>query len=539
MLTKDILQALKGYTENMQKSVTFVLQTGENPKRAELLEFLSAIAGVSDKLTLEERDSDELRSPISFLLEADGEDTGIRFSGIPSGHEFNSLILAMLQSAGTPMKLDDGLVKMVSRVSEPLHFEIFVSLSCHNCPDVVQAFNQFALINPNIKSEMIEGGVFQDLIAERDIQGVPVVYLNGEVFASGKQNASSLIDLLIEKYPAIAEASDDEPVELLPLQDVVVIGGGPAGASAAIYSARKGLKVTLIADTIGGQLTDTQGIENLIGVSKTTGPELTGSLVTHMNDYDINIRQDLRVNSIDSGEIKALHLSTGETVYSKTIVIATGARWRELGVPGEKENVGSGVAYCPHCDGPFFKGKDVAVIGGGNSGIEAALDLAGIVKSVTVLEFAPTLRADQVLVDQAEKRDNISIIKNAATQSIKAANGKVVGLDYQDRETEQVHDVELDGVFVQIGLIPNSQFVEGTLELSKFGEIIINEKCETSVPGIYACGDVTTVPYKQIIISMGEGAKASLASFEYLMVEGDRLEELYETEYLAEEKATA
>jgi alkyl hydroperoxide reductase subunit F len=445
----------------------------------------------------------------------------------------------MLQSAGTPMKLDDGLVKMVSRVSEPLHFEIFVSLSCHNCPDVVQAFNQFALINPNIKSEMIEGGVFQDLIAERDIQGVPVVYLNGEVFASGKQNASSLIDLLIEKYPAIAEASDDEPVELLPLQDVVVIGGGPAGASAAIYSARKGLKVTLIADTIGGQLTDTQGIENLIGVSKTTGPELTGSLVTHMNDYDINIRQDLRVNSIDSGEIKALHLSTGETVYSKTIVIATGARWRELGVPGEKENVGSGVAYCPHCDGPFFKGKDVAVIGGGNSGIEAALDLAGIVKSVTVLEFAPTLRADQVLVDQAEKRDNIAIIKNAATQSIKAANGKVVGLDYQDRETEQVHDVELDGVFVQIGLIPNSQFVEGTLELSKFGEIIINEKCETSVPGIYACGDVTTVPYKQIIISMGEGAKASLASFEYLMVEGDRLEELYETEYLAEEKATA
>ena len=539
MLNNDILQALKSYTENMQKSVTFVLQTGDNSKRTELVEFLSAIAGVSDKLTLEERDNTGLRSPISFLLEADGEDTGVRFSGIPSGHEFNSLILAMLQSAGTPMKLDDGLIKMISRVNEPLNFEVFVSLSCHNCPDVVQALNQFALINPNITAEMIEGGVFPELVKERDIQGVPVVFLNGEMFSSGKQNASGLIDLLIESYPAMTEASSDEPAELLPLQDVVVIGGGPAGASAAIYSARKGLKVTLIADTIGGQLTDTQGIENLIGVSKTTGPELTGALVKHMNDYDITLRQDLRVNSIDNDEIKALNLSTGETVYTKTVIIATGARWRELGVPGEKENVGNGVAYCPHCDGPFFKGKDVAVIGGGNSGIEAALDLAGIVKSVTVFEFAPTLRADQVLIDQTEKRDNITIIKNAATQSIKSSNGKVTGLEYLDRESEQVHDISLDGVFVQIGLVPNSQFVEGTVELSKFGEIIVNDKCETSTPGIYACGDVTTVPYKQIIISMGEGAKASLAGFEYLLTESERLESLYESNYLADQKATA
>ena len=539
MLNNDILQALKSYTENMQKSVTFVLQTGSNAKRTELVEFLSAIASVSDKLTLEERENTGLRSPISFLLEADGEDTGIRFSGIPSGHEFNSLILAMLQSAGTPMKLDDGLIKMIGRVNEPLNFEVFVSLSCHNCPDVVQALNQFALINPNITAEMIEGGVFPELVKERDIQGVPVVFLNGEMFSSGKQNASGLIDLLIESYPAMTEASSDEPAELLPLQDVVVIGGGPAGASAAIYSARKGLKVTLIADTIGGQLTDTQGIENLIGVSKTTGPELTGALVKHMNDYDITLRQDLRVNSIDNDEIKALNLSTGETVYTKTVIIATGARWRELGVPGEKENVGNGVAYCPHCDGPFFKGKDVAVIGGGNSGIEAALDLAGIVKSVTVFEFAPTLRADQVLIDQTEKRDNITIIKNAATQSIKAANGKVIGLDYLDRETEQVHDISLDGVFVQIGLVPNSQFVEGTVELSKYGEIVVNDKCETSTPGIYACGDVTTVPYKQIIISMGEGAKASLAGFEYLLTEGERLDSLYESNYLTDQKATA
>lgn len=525
MLTQDILNALKGYTANMQKTVTFVLQTGEHNKRNELKEFLTSIASVSDKLNVEERDTNgRLRSPISFAVETDGEDTGIQFSGIPSGHEFNSIVLAILQASGTEIKLDDTLKNMVANVKEPIKFEVFVSLSCLNCPDVVQALNQFALLSPNISAEMVDGGLFQEVIEERDIQGVPSVYANGELFANGKVTAAELIDKLIQRDPSITQSGSSEQ---LPLQDVTVVGGGPAGVSAAIYSARKGLKVTMIADRIGGQVKDTMGIENLISVPKTTGPELTGALQAHMNDYDINVKEHLKVTSVEKGDINVVTLSSGEVIYSKTLIIATGAKWRELGVPGEKENIGNGVAYCPHCDGPFFKGKDVAVIGGGNSGIEAALDLAGIVKSVTVFEFLPELKADQVLVEQAQAKSNITIRKNVATKQITSASGKVNGIEYIDRDTEEVHAQPLEGVFVQIGLVPNSEFVEGIVERTPYGEIAINEKCQTSEQGIYAAGDVTTVPYKQIIISMGEGAKASLSAFEYLLVRGDELEEIF------------
>lgn len=515
MLTQDILNALKGYAANMQKTVTFVLQTGEHSKREELKKFLSDVAGISDKIQLEERDTNGvLRSSVSFLLEADGEDTGIRFSGIPGGHEFNSFVLAMLHASGTPLKVDDSVKGIVKGVREELNFEVFISLSCHNCPDVVQALNQFALLNPNITSEMIDGGLYQSLVSERDIQGVPSVYLNGELFANGKVDASTLIDKLLERDPSLKQANAGQS---LPLQDVTVIGGGPAGVSSAIYSARKGLKVTVIADRFGGQVKDTMGIENLISVPKTTGPELVGNLAEHMKDYDITLKEHVRVESIEKGNIKTLTLSSGEQIKTKTIIVATGARWRELGVPGEKENIGNGVAYCPHCDGPFFKGKDVAVIGGGNSGIEAALDLAGIVKSVTVFEFMPTLKADQVLINQAEKRENVTIIKNAATKQIVAENGKVTAIEYQDRATDEVHSLPLAGVFVQIGLVPNSQFMKGVVDLTQHGEIVVDNKCKTSEPGIFAAGDVTTVPYKQIVISMGEGAKASLSAFEYLL----------------------
>jgi len=422
MLTNELLTVLKTYTANMQQAVNFVLQIGEHSKRAELKEFLTSVAGVTDKITLEERDTTALRSPISFLLEVGGVDTGIRFSGIPGGHEFNSLVLAVLQSSGTPLKLDDSIKAIVANLEEELNFEVFISLSCHNCPEVVQGLNQFALLNNAIKTEMIDGGLFQGLIDERDIQGVPSVYLNGELFANGKVDTATLVEKLMERYP---DAAKVELKEQMPTQDVTVIGGGPAGISAAIYSARKGLKVTLIADRLGGQVKDTMGIENLISVKKTTGPELTNNLVAHLNDYNVTVKEHIRVEKIDKGELKTLALSSGEIIRSKTIVVATGARWRELGVPGEKENIGNGVAYCPHCDGPFFKGKDVAVIGGGNSGIEAALDLAGIVKSVTVFEFLPELKADQVLVDQATKRSNITIKKNVATKQILAENGKV------------------------------------------------------------------------------------------------------------------
>lgn len=516
MLTNEIIEALRKYTASMQKDVTFVLQTGTHEKREELVDFLDGIAAASDKVSVEERDLPAiLRSPVSFLLEADGVDTGIRFSGIPGGHEFNSLVLAMLQSAGTAIKLDESIAGMVRNVSEQLTFEVFVSLSCHNCPDVVQALNQFALLNDNISCEMIDGGLYPTLIEERDIQGVPSVYLNGELFANGKVDAAALVDRLLELYPGIARMAEHTR---LPLQDVTVIGGGPAGVSAAIYAARKGLKVTMVADRIGGQVKDTMGIENLISVPSTTGPELSGALLQHLRQYDITLKEHLRVNRIDKGDIKSLTLSSGERIHTRTLIIATGARWRELGVPGEKENIGNGVAYCPHCDGPFFKGKDVAVIGGGNSGIEAALDLAGIVKSVTVLEFLPELKADRVLIEQAEKRDNVTIVKNVATRRIVASGGKVSAIEYEDRATDQAHTLELAGVFVQIGLVPNSQFLDGVVELTHHGEVVIDMKGQTSEEGIFAAGDVTTVPYKQIITAMGEGAKAALATFEHLML---------------------
>ncbi|MCG8383554.1 MAG: alkyl hydroperoxide reductase subunit F [Gammaproteobacteria bacterium] len=521
MLDDKILHALKGYTADMQTSVTFVLQAGDHPKRQELVNFLTDIASVSDKLSLETRETKGLlRSPITFALETDGQDTGIRFSGIPSGHEFNSLVLAILQASGTTIKLDEALKDMIANVQEELNFEVFVSLSCHNCPDVVQALNQFTLLNPRIHNEMIDGGLFQNLIDERDIQGVPSVYLNGELFANGKVTAAELIDKLISRHPSMTQSGGSEP---LPVQDIAVIGGGPAGVSAAIYSARKGLKVTLIADRIGGQVKDTIGIENLISVPQTTGPELSGALQTHLNEYDVTVKEHLKVTQVTQAPLKTVVLSSGETIQTKTLIIATGAKWRELGVPGEKENIGNGVAYCPHCDGPFFKGKDVAVIGGGNSGIEAALDLAGIVKSVTVFEFLPELKADRVLIDKAEAKSNITLHKHVATNAIKSENGKVTAIEYTDRTSNEQHSLALDGVFVQIGLVPNSGFLDTLVELTPFGEVVINEKCQTSETGIFACGDVTTVPYKQIVIAMGEGSKAALAAFEYLLTESDSL----------------
>ncbi|PAJ75230.1 alkyl hydroperoxide reductase subunit F [Pseudoalteromonas sp. NBT06-2] len=520
MLSNDILNALKSYTQNMTNKVSLVLQTGEHTKRQELKDFLSQITSVSDNLSLVERD-DNLRSPITFYLEVEGKNNGIHFSGIPSGHEFNSLILAILQSSGTELKLDKTLTNMVKNISDKLHFEVFISLSCHNCPDVVQSLNQFALLNNTISSEMIDGGLFKELIDERNIQGVPSVYLNGELFANGKIDTAQLIDKLTKRFPYILES---KKTEQLPLQDVTVIGAGPAGVAAAIYAARKGLNVTMIADRIGGQVKDTVGIENLISVPKTTGTELTGNMQAHLNDYDITIKEFLRVDKIEkdvdiTNAPKKLHLSSGEIIETKTVIVATGAKWRELGVPGERENIGSGVAYCPHCDGPFFKGKDVAVVGGGNSGIEAALDLAGMVNHVTVLEFLPELKADKVLVEKAMAHEKITIIKNAATKEVVAVKGKVAAIDYEDRITGELKRQELAGIFVQIGLIPNSEFLNGVVERTKHGEVIIDEKCHTTEPGIFAAGDVSTVPYKQIVIAMGEGAKASLSAFDYIIRE--------------------
>ena len=517
MLTPDILKALAQYTQDMKHAVTLVLQTGEHPKRAELKQMLSQFASISEKITLEERDeASRLRSPVTFGVDVNGKPSGITFSGVPGGHEFNSFVLAVLQAGGVKLKLDESIQNMIKKVVNPLKFQVYVSLSCHACPDVVQAMNQFALLNDNIEAEMIDGSVYPDLVEQNGIQGVPTVFMNGKVFATGQIDTAKLIDKLSETQPEMFAANDQ--IEKLPVQDVTVIGGGPAGVAAAIYSARKGLNVTIVADRFGGQVKDTMGIENLISVPKTTGPALTTSLMEHLNDYEVTIREHLRVDKIEKGDIKKLTLTSGEVIETKTIIVATGANWRELGVPGEKENIGNGVAYCPHCDGPFYKGKDVAVIGGGNSGVEAALDLAGIVNSVTVFEFLPELKADQVLIDQINARDNIKVIKNVATKEIHAQDGKVNAIEYIDRATNEAHKQTLQGVFIQIGLVPNSTMLKGVVDLTQYGEVIINEKGQTSEAGIYACGDVTTVPYKQIVIAMGEGAKASLAAYDYILM---------------------
>ncbi|MGB2785619.1 alkyl hydroperoxide reductase subunit F [Psychrobacter sp.] len=525
MIDKSLLDAIKGYSEKMTRPITFVLGSGEHSKRAELIDFLTKIAGTTDKINFDATSTDDsLPSPISFKVvsHVDGAltDTGIVFSGIPGGHEFTSLILAILQAGGHTLKLDESIQKLIKRFNKPLQFQTYVSLSCHSCPEVVQALNQFALLNDGISNEMIDGALFQEQVDANNIQGVPAVFLNGKPFANGLIDTAKLIGKLQEQFPdLLAEADDD--AEQLEQQDVTIIGAGPAGVAAAIYTARKGLKVTMVADRIGGQVKDTQDIENLISVPLTTGTELSANFEKHLREYDITLKEHVSVKEISETEDEnyRIHLNTGETFETRSIILATGAQWRKLGVPGEEENIGKGVAFCAHCDGPFFKGKDIAVVGGGNSGIEAALDLAGIVKHVTVLEFADDLKADQVLINKAKEKANIEFITGAATQEIKATDGKVTSIVYQDRSTGDTHERDLAGVFVQIGLVPKSAFVKGFVDLNRFGEIEIDERCRTDRKGIFACGDVTTVPFKQINIAMGEGSKAALSAFEYLVMQ--------------------
>jgi len=525
MIDQNLLDAVKSYSENMTRPITFVLGNGTHAKRAELVDFLTKIAGTTDKINFDaEATDDSLPSAISFKvvshIDGASSDTGIVFSGIPGGHEFTSLILAILQAGGHTLKLDEGIQKLVKRFNKPLQFQTYVSLSCHSCPEVVQTLNQFALLNDGISNEMIDGALFQEQVEANKIQGVPAVFLNGKPFANGLIDTAKLIGKLQEQFPDLLSEVEDD-AEQLEQQDVTIIGAGPAGVAAAIYTARKGLKVTMVADRIGGQVKDTQDIENLISVPLTNGTDLSTNFVKHLAEYNITLKEHVSVKEIGETEEEnySIHLNTGETFNTRSIILATGAQWRKLGVPGEEENIGKGVAFCAHCDGPFFKGKDISVIGGGNSGVEAALDLAGIVNHVTVLEFADELKADQVLINKAKEKTNIEFITGAATQEIKATDGKVSSIVYQDRSTGETHERDLSGVFVQIGLVPNTGFIKGFVDLNRFGEIEIDERCRTDRKGIFACGDVTTVPFKQINIAMGEGSKAALSAFEYLVMQ--------------------
>lgn len=515
MLDTNILEQLKTVFSKLENKVGLVYNLCEHPDQENLVEMLGEIGSTSSYIeVVAGKDKSDIPQ---FHVTYKGMPNGINFKGIPSGHEFTSLILAILNSDGKGKFPDEMISERIKKIKGPIEVNTYVSLSCENCPDVVQTLNQMAVIHGNFKHTMIDGQYTQDEIAKLGIQGVPSVIHEGKLLYTGRLN---LIELLaaLEKEFGVEEGSKSAADLNLGQYDVVVIGGGPAGASAAIYTARKGLKTVILAEKIGGQVQETKGIENLIGVVYTEGPQLAAQLNQHMSEYPIKKLEHRRVSAVKNGDIKTIELEGGEYLTTKSIIVSTGAKWRELGVPGEKEYIGRGVAFCPHCDGPFYKGKKVAVVGGGNSGVEAAIDLAGIVNEVVLFEFMDQLKADQVLVDKLKSLPNVSIVTNARTAEIVGDGQKVNALKYEDRKSGELIRVDLDGVFVQIGLLPNSGFIKDVVETTKFGEIVIDNKGRTSAKGIYAAGDVTTVPYKQIVIAMGEGAKAALAAFEDQMI---------------------
>ncbi|NKQ13239.1 alkyl hydroperoxide reductase subunit F [Pseudomonas sp. SST3] len=515
MLDSNLTTQLKAYLEKVTQPFEIVASLDDGAKSQEMLSLLEEITSLSDKITLR-TDGDDVRKP-SFALNRIGGNISLRFAGIPMGHEFTSLVLALLQVGGHPSKTAPEVIEQIQNLDGEYNFETYFSLSCQNCPDVVQALNLMAVLNPNIRHVAIDGALFQEEVTVRQVMSVPSIYLNGELFGQGRMGEEEIL----AKLDTGASARDAEKLSAKDGFDVLVVGGGPAGAAAAIYAARKGIRTGVAAERFGGQVLDTMAIENFISVNETEGPKLARALENHVREYDVDIMNLQRAAALipasTEGGLHEIKLENGGSLKAKTLILATGARWREMNVPGEQEYRGRGVAYCPHCDGPLFKGKRVAVIGGGNSGVEAAIDLAGIVAQVTLLEFDSQLRADAVLQKKLHSLPNVTVITSALTSEVSGDGQKVNGLVYKDRNSSEFHTLELEGIFVQIGLLPNSDWLKGTVELTSRGEIIVDARGETSLPGIFAAGDVTTVPYKQIVIAVGEGAKASLSAFDHLI----------------------
>ena len=515
MLDAHLTTQLKAYLEKVTQPIEIVASLDDSAKSAELDELLKEIAALSDQISLVRGDDNE-RKP-SFAINRVGSDIGVRFAGIPLGHEFTSLVLALLQVGGHPSKTAADVIEQVKNLDGDYRFETYFSLSCQNCPDVVQALNLMSVLNPKIRHVAIDGALYQDEVEARQVMSVPTVYLNGEVFDQGRMS----LEQILAKIDTGASAREAEKIKARDAFDVLVVGGGPAGAAAAIYAARKGIRTGVAAERFGGQVLDTMAIENFISVSATDGPKMGAALEQHVKEYDVDImnlqRAEKLVPAGEPGGLIEIELANGATLKSKTVILSTGARWRQMGVPGEDEYRNKGVAYCPHCDGPLFKGKRVAVIGGGNSGAEAAIDLAGIVSHVTLVEFDGKLRADEVLQRKLRSLPNVDIIVSAQSTEVLGDGQKVTGLVYKNRVDGVMHSLELEGIFVQIGLLPNTEWLKGTLELSPRGEIVIDERGQTSLPGVFAAGDATTVPYKQIVIAMGAGSTAALSAFDHLI----------------------
>lgn len=506
VLDAEIKSQLNQYLQLMEGDVLIKVSAGSDPVSADMLDLVDELVSMSSRIKVE---TAELERTPSFSVNRIGENTGVTFAGIPLGHEFTSFVLALLQVSGRAPKVDQSVIDQIKSIKGEYRFETYVSLSCHNCPDVVQALNVMSVLNPGISHTMIDGAVFKEEVDRKNVMAVPSVHLNGEFFGGGRMTIEEILAKIVEA-PDASEFESKEPF------DVLVVGGGPAGASAAIYAARKGIRTGIVAERFGGQVMDTVGIENFISVKYTEGPKLAASLEEHVKEYNVDIMKLQRAARLEKKDYIEVELENGAVLKSKTVILSTGARWRNVGVPGEAEFKNKGVAYCPHCDGPLFAGKHVAVIGGGNSGVEAAIDLAGIVSHVTVLEFSDVLKADAVLQDRLHSLPNATVITNAQTKEITGTD-KVNGITYVDRSTGEEHHIELQGVFVQIGLVPNTEWLGDAVERTRMGEIVVDNRGATSIPGVFAAGDCTNSPYKQIIISMGSGANAALGAFDYLI----------------------
>ena len=514
MLDANLKTQLEAYLERLVMPIELAASLDDGDKSRELAALLEEIASLSAKITVTRAD-DGARRP-SFAINRVGSDVSVRFAGIPLGHEFTSLVLALLQVGGHPPKASPELLEQVRALDGDFVFETYFSLSCQNCPDVVQALNLMSVVNPRIRHVAIDGALFQDEVASREVMAVPSVFLNGKPFGQGRMDLAQVL----AKLDTGAAERDAKQIAAKAPFDVLVVGGGPAGAAAAIYAARKGIRTGVAAERFGGQVLDTMGIENFISVKETEGPKLAAALEQHVREYDVDVMNLQRAEKLvpaGADGLVEVRLANGASLRSRTVILSTGARWRTMGVPGEEEYRNKGVAYCPHCDGPLFKGKRVAVIGGGNSGVEAAIDLAGIVAHVTLLEFDGKLRADEVLQRKLRSLPNVTVQVNAQPTEVLGDGRKVTGLDYKDRVSGETRRVELEGIFVQIGLLPNTEWLRGVVELSPRGEIVIDDRGQTSVPGVFAAGDATTVPFKQIVIAMGAGSTAALAAFDHLI----------------------
>lgn len=512
MLDANLKSQLKSYLEKLVQPIEIVASLDDSAKSREMQELLQEIVLLSERITLIEGSHDVERKP-SFSINRVGSDVGVRFAAVPMGHEFTSLVLALLQVGGHPSKLDQSVIEQIRNLDGDYVFETYISLSCQNCPEVVQALNLMSIINPRIKAVTIDGGLFPQEVEARQIMSVPTIYMNGEAFGQGRTG----VEELLAKLDKNAGARQAETLSQKDVFDVLIVGGGPAGAAAAIYTARKGIRTGVLAERFGGQTLDTLSIENFVSVKETDGPHFAIALEQHVKEYDVDIMNMQRAAKLVPGKLIEITTANGAVLRSKTVILATGARWKDINVPGEQLYRNHGVAYCPHCDGPLFKGKKIAVIGGGNSGVEAAIDLAGLVSHVTLIEFGAELRADAVLVRKLHSLRNVTVLTSAQTTEIHGDGKKVSSLSYKDRVTNELKNVELAGVFIQIGLVPNTEWLKGTVALSRHGEIEIDARGQTSIPGVFAAGDVTTVPFKQIVIAVGEGAKAALSAFDYLI----------------------